>query len=58
MKRRILTYFTRILAAAIAATMILMTLLTYNMFERRMIEDLSVDAKVLKALLAQAMRRA
>lgn len=51
MKRRILTYFTRILAAAIAATMILMTLLTYNMFERRMIEDLSVDAKVLKALL-------
>ena len=51
MKRRILTYFIRILAAAIAATMILMTLLTYNMFERRMIEDLSVDAQVLEALL-------
>ncbi len=52
MKRRILTYFMRILAAAIAATMILMTLLTYNMFERRMIEDLSVDAQVLEALLS------
>lgn len=52
MKRRILTYFIRILAAAIAATMILMTLLTYNMFERRMIEDLSVDAHVLEALLS------
>ena len=51
-KRRILTYFIRILAAAIAATMILMTLLTYNMFERRMIEDLSVDAQVLEALLS------
>jgi len=51
MKRRILTYFMRILAAAIAATMILMTLLTYSMFESRMIEDLSVDARVLETLL-------
>ena len=51
MRRRILTYMMRMLAAAIAATMILMTLLTYNMFERRMIEDLSVDARVLSALL-------
>ena len=51
MKRRIITYFVRILAAAIAATMILMTLMTYNMFERRVIEDLSVDARVLSALL-------
>ena len=52
MRRRILTYFMRILAAAIAATTILMTLLTYNMFETRMIEDLSVDARVLEALLS------
>lgn len=51
LKRRILTYFVRILAAAIAATMILMTLMTYNMFERRMIEDLSVDAHVLAGVL-------
>ena len=51
MKRRILNYMIRMLAAAIAATMILMTLLTYNLFERRMIEDLSVDARVLSALL-------
>lgn len=51
MKRRILAYFMRILTAAIAATMILMTLLTYNMFEKRIIEDLSVDARVLEALM-------
>ena len=51
MKRRIFSQFVRILAAAIAATMILMTLMTYNMFERRIIEDLSVDARVLSALL-------
>ena len=51
MKRRILRYMMRLLAAAIAATMILMTLLTYNMFEQRMIEDLSVEARVLEALL-------
>ncbi len=41
----------RILAAAVAVTTVLMTLLTYNMFEQRMIEDLSVDARVLEALL-------
>lgn len=51
MRRRIFTYFVRILAGAIAATMILMTLMTYNMFERRVIEDLSVDARVLAALM-------
>ena len=51
MKRRILAYFMRMLAAAIALTTVLMTLLTYNMFEQRMIEDLSVDARVLEALL-------
>ena len=57
MKRRILTYLVRVLAAAIAATMILMTLVTYNMFERRMIEDLSVDARVLQALLGASDAR-
>lgn len=51
MKRRIHSYFMRILAAAVAVTTVLMTLLTYNMFEQRMIEDLSVDARVLEALL-------
>jgi len=51
MKRRIHTYFMRILTAAVAVTTVLMTLLTYSMFEQRMIEDLSVDARVLEALL-------
>jgi len=51
MKRRILAYFTRLLAAAIAVTTVLITLLTYSMFEKRMIEDLSVDAKVIHAMI-------
>ncbi len=51
MKRRILVYFMRMLTAAIAMTTVLMTLLTYNMFKARVIEDLSVDAQVLCALL-------
>lgn len=57
MKRRILAYVMRILAAAIAATTILMTLLTYNMFEKRIIEDLSVDARVLAALMKSSDAR-
>ncbi|MBQ7887686.1 MAG: two-component sensor histidine kinase, partial [Clostridia bacterium] len=57
MRRRIFTYFMRILAVAIAATMVLMTLLTYSMFEKRMIEDLSVDARVLEALLESSDAR-
>ena len=57
MKRRILAYFMRILAAAIAATTILMTLLTYSMFEKRIIEDLSVDARVLEALMESSNAR-
>ena len=51
MKRRLLRYFTRLLAAAITVTTVLMTLLTYSMFEKRMIEDLSVDAKVIRAMI-------
>ena len=51
MKRRILAYFMRMLTAAVALTTVLMTLVTYGMFERRMIEDLSVDAQVLHPLL-------
>ncbi|MBQ7826573.1 MAG: two-component sensor histidine kinase [Clostridia bacterium] len=47
----------RILAAAIAATTILMTLLTYSMFEKRIIEDLSVDARVLEALMESSNAR-
>ena len=51
MKRRILAYFMRMLMVAVALTTVLMTLVTYGMFERRMIEDLSVDAQVLRPLL-------
>lgn len=52
MKRRILAYFMRMLTAAVAVTTALMTLVTYGMFESRMIEDLSVDAQVLRPLLS------
>ena len=51
MKKRILSYFMFTLSAAIAATTVMMTLLTYSMFEKRVISDLSVDARVIAALL-------
>lgn len=51
MKKRILTYFVVMLAAAIVVTTVIMTLLTYNMFEDRVIEDLSADVKVIAVLL-------
>ena len=51
MKKRIRTYFVAMLAAAIVATTIIMTLLTYNMFEDRVIDDLKLDARVVAALL-------
>lgn len=51
MRKRILTDFVVMLAAAIVATTVIMTLLTYNMFEDRVIDDLSVDARVIAALL-------
>ena len=51
MKKRILTYFVVMLAAAIVVTTVIMTLLTYNMFEDRVLEDLSADVKVIAVLL-------
>ncbi|MGN0776187.1 MAG: ATP-binding protein [Candidatus Ventricola sp.] len=51
MKRRILAYFMRMLSVAVALTTVLMTLVTYGMFKARMIEDLSVDAQVIRPLL-------
>ena len=51
MRKRILTYFIVTLAAAITATTVIMTALTYNMFEKRVTDDLSVDAKVISALM-------
>jgi len=50
-RKRILTYFVVMLAAAIVATTVIMTLLTYNMFEDRVIEDLRADAQVIAALM-------
>lgn len=54
MKRRIQAYFMRMLTVAVAVTTVLMTLLTYRMFESRIIADLSVDAQVLRALMESA----
>ncbi|MDO5300650.1 MAG: ATP-binding protein [Clostridia bacterium] len=51
MKKRILTYFIYVIAAAIGSTTVLLTVLTYNMFEKRVIEDLSVNARVFSALI-------
>lgn len=49
MKRRIMSYFVYLMAAAVALTTVIMVWLTYNMFESRVAADLSVEAKVLAA---------
>ncbi len=51
MRKRILTYFIVTLASAILLTTVIMTVLTYSMFEKRVTDDLSVDAKVISALM-------
>ena len=53
MKRRILGNFVCVLTAAIAVTTVLMTLLTYSMFERRVAEDLRLDARMLARQLKE-----
>ena len=45
MKKRILMHYAYLLIAATAVTTISMALLIYNMFERRVLEDLRVDAQ-------------
>ena len=50
MKKRIMSYFVYLLTAGIALATVIMVLLTYSMFEARVVEDLSVDAKVLSSL--------
>lgn len=51
MKKRIMSYFVSLTAAAITLTMVIMVWLTYNMFETRVVEDLSIDARVLASLV-------
>jgi len=50
-RKRILTYFVAMLAAAVVATTVIMTLLTYSLFKNRVIDDLSVDARVVAAMM-------
>ena len=47
MRKQIMINYVRVLAAAIVLTTVLMTLMTYNMFETRVVDDLRVDARVL-----------
>ena len=51
MRKLILTDFVVLLAAAIVATTMIMTLLTYSIFENRVIDDLSMDARVIAAMM-------
>ena len=51
MRKRILIHFVQLLTAAIAVTTVLMALLTYSMFEQRVMKDLRVDARVLRVML-------
>lgn len=50
-RKRILIHFVQLLTAAIAVTTVLMALLTYSMFEQRVMKDLRVDARVLRVML-------
>ena len=50
MKKRIMSYFVYLLTAGIALATVIMVLLTYSMFEARVVEDLSIDARVLSSL--------
>jgi len=50
MKKRIMSYFVYLMTAGVALATVIMVLLTYSMFEARVVEDLSVDAKVLSSL--------
>lgn len=50
MKKRIMSYFVYLLTAGVALAVMIMVWLTYNMFETRVVEDLSVDARVLASL--------
>jgi len=49
-RKRILSYFIVTLTAAILATTVVMALLTYSIFEKRVIDDLSVETKVIGEL--------
>ena len=50
MKKRIMSYFVYLMTAGVALATVIMVLLTYSMFEARVVEDLSVDARVLSSL--------
>lgn len=50
MRRKIMINYVQVLTAAIVLTIVLMTLMTYNMFEERMVDDLRVDARVLATI--------
>ena len=54
MKKRILTSFTWLIAAAVAATATLMVFLSYQNFERRMMENLRIDVYVLAQLFEES----
>lgn len=53
MKKRILTYFIYVIAAAIITTTVLMTVLAYNMFERQILENLRVSAQMFSAMIEE-----
>ena len=50
MKKRIMSYFVYLMTAGVALATVIMVLLTYSMFEARVVEDLSIDARVLSSL--------
>lgn len=53
MKKKLVKYFVCMTCAAILLTMILMTALMYNLFERRVLEDLRIEARMMAYMIGQ-----
>lgn len=53
MKKKLVKYFVCMTCAAIFLTMVLMTALTYSLFERRVFEDLRIEARMMAYMIRQ-----
>jgi len=52
-KKKLVKYFIVMISAAILLTMILLTALVYNLFERRVLEDLRIEAQMMAYIIGR-----
>ncbi len=53
MKKKLVKYFVCMTCAAILLTMVIMTALTYSLFERRVLEDLRIEARMMAYMIGR-----